>query len=72
MRQNSKNWTAVAHHDLPVAVHVGWSDSDGRFMVDTRMRAFNISFTSLVLFVFIRFVGSGILERHPKPSMLFL
>ncbi|HVB80259.1 MAG TPA: amidohydrolase family protein [Candidatus Binataceae bacterium] len=67
-----KIWAAAADHDLPVAVHVGWSDPGTRFMADEHMSALNISFTLPVLFGFVSFTGGGILERHPNLRVVFL
>jgi len=65
-------WAAAADHDLPVVVHVGWSDPGTRFMANEHMSALNISFTLPVLFGFVSFVGGGILERYPKLRVAFL
>ncbi len=65
-------WAAAAANDLPVAVHVGWSDPGTRFMCDEHASSLNISFTLPLLFGFFSFTGGGILDRHPKLRAIFL
>ena len=65
-------WAAAADHDLPVAVHVGWSDPGTRMMCDEHMSSLNISFTLPLLMGFFSFTGGGIFDRHPKLRAIFL
>ena len=65
-------WAAAAANDLPVAVHVGWSDPGTRNMCNEHMSSLNISFTLPLLFGFFSFTGGGILDRHRKLRAIFL
>ena len=67
-----KVWAAAAAHDLPVAVHVSWSDPGTRNMCNEHMSSLNISFTLPLLMGFFSFTGGGILDRHPKLKAIFL
>jgi predicted TIM-barrel fold metal-dependent hydrolase len=65
-------WGAAADHDLPVAVHVGWSHPGLRNLCDDHGSSLNISFTLPLLIGMFSFIGGGILDRHPKLRSVFL
>ncbi len=67
-----KVWAAAAANDLPVAVHVGWSEPGTRNMCDDHMSSLNVSFTLPLLMGFFSFTGGGILDRHRDLRVIFL
>jgi uncharacterized protein len=65
-------YAALVEHDLPLAVHVGWSHPGLLESCNDVYESFLLSFTLPVLMGFFSITGGGVLDRFPALRVAFL